>query len=161
MNTVKVLVFLIGIFLINIVVGFPYDMRNLFITHTIFFVPYILEFHKYLIIKFDKIISWIIRFIYTFGVFILFTNISGILGIIEVDKDLKSITFSDTYALPFSFSIDYYNYILIAGISYSSVFISVVVFEHLIQLQKDANKEPSSESAEIKRSGVVKHVSNG
>lgn len=155
LNTIKILVFVIGICLINFVVGFPYDMRNLFITHTIFFTPYILEFHKYLVVQFDILICWIIRFIYSFGFLILGVNILGILGIIEVDKELKTIGFSNSYVLPLHFNMAYNKYILIAGIAYVLVFIGLLVFEHLIQLQKDANEEPSSEGTKIKRTGVA------
>lgn len=161
MNTIKIIVFVIGVFLINFVVGFPYDARNIFITHTIFYVPYILEFHRLLIIQFDRLISWVIKIIYAIGIGILIMNTLGILGVITIDADSKILYFSESYVLPFSINIAYNNYILTAGIVYAVVFIGSMLFEHLIFLQEEANREPNSEGVKTKRTGVTKHVSNG
>ncbi|WP_400194632.1 hypothetical protein [Lysinibacillus telephonicus] len=136
MNTIKVVVFFLGIFLINYVGGMPTDLKNLFITHTIFLVPYLLDFHPYLKIKFDKFVLIIVRVIYTLGIIVLVINIFGIFGIIQVNVEKKEFFLNGEYWLPFSFGIGYYKYILFASLVYVAVFMGTLGFRHMVTIQE-------------------------
>jgi|GEM_PF-4167170 len=151
MKTIKLVIFLLSLFLINYVGGMPTDLKNLFITHTIFFTPYFLELHQLLRIKFDRFVYFIIRGVYGYGVFTMVCNILGIFGIIKMDVKTKNLQFNEEYWLPFHLEIGYDKYILIATIAYVFAFVSTIMFSHMVGLQKNADKvnvTPSSKEQE-------------
>ncbi|AOH53363.1 hypothetical protein ABE28_003285 [Peribacillus muralis] len=142
MKSIKCIVLVASLFLINYVGGVPGDLKNLFITHTIFLTPYILELHKFLLVKFDNIVYWIVRIIYGLGCTVLITNILGIFGILTMNAK-KSFVINKDYSLPVPFSIGYDRYILIATLIYVAIFMVTILFDHLVYLQVNANKEES------------------
>ena len=127
--------------LINYVGGLPSDLRNLYITHTIFFTPYFLELHSLLSIKFDRIVYYIIRGVYVISVIVIMGNIGGIFGLLQLDPKTQKMHLNDEYLLPISFELMYDKYILVATLVYISVFIATMVFSHMIQLQVSADTD--------------------
>ncbi|MED2653618.1 hypothetical protein P4199_28855 [Bacillus thuringiensis] len=101
MKTVKVIIFIIGICLINFVGGIPTDARNLFITHTIFLAQYLLEFYEFLSMK--SHIKWLIWIIWGAGILAFLLNILGIAGIIIV-KNMKVIL-NPEYYMPLKINV--------------------------------------------------------
>lgn len=149
MRTVKSIIFVIGIFLINYVGGMPQDSRNLFITHTIFLAPLLVD--CYPLLKIESFVKWIVRIIYVAGILILMANILGVAGIITVDPQSSNFIFSPDYYTIFELNTNIQTYLLSAGIVYASVFLATLTFSYKlnINLERESNKE---------RKGMKKHV---
>lgn len=147
MNTIKFFVFIFSLVLINYVGGVPTDLKNLFITHTIFFIPYFLDLHQLLNIKFDKVVYWIIRIVYVIGCVALVGNISGIFGLILYDNVNNTFSLNNDYWLPFSTGIEYDRYILFVTITYVLIYCTNL-FKHMILLEKNSEKDEIKEYKE-------------
>ncbi|PEW64336.1 hypothetical protein CN448_27395 [Bacillus cereus] len=144
MKTVKVIIFIIGICLINFVGGIPTDARNLFITHTIFLAQYLLEFYEFLSMK--SHIKWLIWIIWGAGILAFLLNILGIAGIIIV-KNMKVIL-NPEYYMPLKINIGIENFLLLQGCIYSIVFVGTITFQYialfdqkLLEFEKSKGKE--------------------
>lgn len=151
MKTIKLVIFLLSLFLINYVGGMPTDLKNLFITHTIFFTPIFLELHQLLCIKFDRLVYYITRGVYTYGILTMVCNILGIFGIIIMDVETKKLHLNEEYWLPFPLEIGYDKYILIATIAYVFAFASTIMFSHMIGLQKEADADTVGVTSNVQR----------
>lgn len=138
----------------------PRDMKNLFITHTVFLMPYLLDLHKLLVVKFHLLISWLIRGVYWAGIITLIMNMLGVIGGIIVDEETRKINLSPNYALPFSIDFGYDVYIGLASVIYAAVFMCTLAFEHLIELQIQANDDSKVKEIDFKEPGVAKSVSS-
>ncbi|HDR7981245.1 TPA: hypothetical protein ACOQ39_005598 [Bacillus cereus] len=152
MKTVKVIIFIIGICLINFVGGIPTDARNLFITHTIFLAPYLVEFYELLSLK--SHMKWFIRLIWVAGILALVVNILGITGIIIV-KEMKVI-FNPEYYIPLELNLGLRKYLLIQGCVYSVVFVGTITFHFIAVLNQ---KLLEVEKSKGKGKEMVDHAS--
>lgn len=141
LKTVKFIIFVIGICLVNYVGGIPTDARNLFITQTIFLAPYLVEF--YTLLKIKSYLKWLIRFIWAAGILAIILNILGVVGVItivEVDK-VFTVMFNEQFFVPFPLKIPVRTFLLLAGIVYSCVFIGTITLDYLIVLNKKLLKK--------------------
>ncbi|NOP79606.1 hypothetical protein HNV23_08920 [Bacillus paranthracis] len=162
MKTVKALIFLLGICLANFVGGIPTDARNLFITHTIFFAPYLVDFYPMLSLK--SFLKWVIRPIWVAGIIVFAANMLGIAGVITV-QDSEEVVFSESYYSPFSLDWSINNYLLILSLVYVTVFVGSLTLGHLVKVddklvQKAKEKEGEKEKDKGKGKGMVEHVSS-
>ncbi|MCP1164812.1 hypothetical protein NKS31_17745 [Bacillus sp. 1813sda1] len=156
MKSVKVLIFFLGIGLTNFVGGLPTDARNLFITHTIFFAPYLVDFFPMLNLK--SFLKWVVRPIWAAGIFVFAANILGIAGVITV-KDSEAVVFNKSYYAPFDLDWSINNYLLILTLVYVAVFFSSLTFGHAVELDdKLVQKEKENEKEKGKGKGMVEHV---
>ncbi len=152
LKSVKVLIFFLGIGLANFVGGLPTDARNLFITHTIFFAPYLVDFFPMLNLK--SFLKWVIRPIWVAGIFVFAANMLGIAGVITV-KDSEAIIFNKSYYAPFDLDWSINNYLLILSLVYAAVFFSSLTFSHLVELD---DKLVQNGKEKEKGKGMVEHV---
>ncbi|MDA2113027.1 hypothetical protein PDN13_28760 [Bacillus cereus] len=160
LKSVKLLIFCLGIFLANFVGGLPSDARNLFITHTIFFAPYLVDFFP--LLKLKNILIWIIIPIWGAGIIVFLANILGIAGVITV-KDSKTVVFSSAYYTPFDLNLSINNYLLTLCIVYAAVFVSSIAFGHLVNqddklAQNEKEEKEEKGKGKGKGKGMVEHV---
>lgn len=160
MGSVKFLIFAIGIFLANFVGGVPEDSRNLFITHTIFFAPYLVDY--YLLTKVKSGLKWIIIIIWGVGIFVFVANILGIVTILTIKE--YNVVINPDYYSPFNVSIPVNIYLLLAGSAYMAIFMGCLCFKYLEDLNERllAKKELKREEKAKKqdsREEMVKNVS--
>jgi hypothetical protein len=155
LKTVKCIIFIIGICLVNYVGGVPNDARNLFITQTIFLAPYLVEFYNLLKIK--SYLKWLIRLIWAAGILTIIANILGITGVITILKvdEVFKVMFNPTFFVPFQLNLPVNRYLLFAGIVYSSVFMGTITFESLLVLNKKLLKKRKEKES---REGLVENV---
>lgn len=161
MRTVKFVIFILGICLANYVGGIPQDARNLFITQTIFFAPYLLDFSPLLKLNFPiKIVAVLI---WAAGIIILMANILGVTGIITI-VDSK-IIFAQGYVSPIPLNVKVETYIRIAGIVYGAVFLGSITldytfaFNKYIMEKKMKKKKKQHASNNEVREGLMERVS--
>ncbi|WP_342474694.1 hypothetical protein NST32_05250 [Bacillus sp. FSL L8-0215] len=119
MKTVKSIIFLVGVCLANVVAGIPYDSKNLFITHTIFLAPYLVDYYP--LLKLEKPgVRWLIRIIWVAGILMLISNILGVTGVLTVVD--FNVVFGQGVISIVKFKIPLDIYILISVAVYLSVF---------------------------------------
>ena len=132
MKFIKGIVFGISIILASYVGGIPTDIRNLFISQTIFFVPYLLEFYPLVLVKSQ--LKYITTSIFIVGIIVTFMNILGVIGILTIVEN-KVIFHHDYFiAIPFSLEIDIY--LLIVGIVYVIIFIGTMAINTLYEMNQ-------------------------
>jgi hypothetical protein len=159
LKSVKIIIFGIGIFLVNYVGGIPKDAKNLFITQTIFFAPYLVDFHPLIGMKSNlKILA---RCIWGAGIFVFIANILGITGIITIND--SKVIFDQYYVSPIELDIEVKNYLLFTGIVYSTVFTGTITLGYSIALNKHLLKKKKTKQAlkkkEVAREELVENVS--
>ncbi|WP_330948902.1 hypothetical protein [Virgibacillus sp. MG-45] len=140
MKTVKIIIFFIGIFLINYVGGVPHDARNLFITHTIFVAPYLVDFHRLLSVK--TFLKFFIIPVFIAGIIVLMLNILGVAGILIVNHE-EVVTFSSNYIPVFSLEFEVSNYLKMVSIVYAMVFTGTITMMHNLNESYQIEKKQS------------------
>jgi hypothetical protein len=136
LKTVKFIIFVVGLFLVNYVGGVPTDARNLFITQTIFLAPYLVDFYPLLNIK--SKLKWLIVIIWIAGILVFILNILGIVGVIvieKVDETFMVMVNKQTVSL-FSPEIPLKQYLLYIEVVYPLVFVGTITFEYFAALNK-------------------------
>ncbi|WP_144473095.1 hypothetical protein [Bacillus pumilus] len=150
----KVIVFIVGIFLANYVGGIPNDARNLFITQTIFFVPYLIDFYPLVLMKSQ--LKYLTHVIFSTGIIIFSTNILGIMGVIIIENN--RILFNQDYVTAVQLNIELNNYLLIAGIIYVIVFIGTLMFKVLLKFNshfEEKKRNKGKKQSNIKQKDVA------
>ncbi|KAA6442374.1 hypothetical protein [Bacillus atrophaeus] len=160
MKTVKFLIFIIGLFLANYVGGIPQDAKNLFITQTIFFAPYLVDFHP--LTKFKSPLRFLSLLIWFAGIILLVANILGITGITTI-VDSK-VTFNSDYVFPIPLDVSVEDYLLYGCIVYSAVFVGTLTLNYTIafdqhMMRKKDKKKKQHASSKDSREGLMERVS--
>ncbi|MFK4461885.1 hypothetical protein [Bacillus safensis] len=154
MTYAKVIVFIVGIFLANYVGGIPNDARNLFITQTIFFVPYLIDFYPLVLMKSQ--LKYLTHVIFSMGIIIFSTNILGIMGVIIIENN--RILFNQDYVTAVRLNIELNNYLLIAGIIYVIVFIGTLMLKVLLEFNshfEEKKRNKGKKQSNIKQKDVA------
>ncbi|EFV79582.1 hypothetical protein HMPREF1013_00181 [Bacillus sp. 2_A_57_CT2] len=159
MKTVKIIIFVFGIFLASYVGGVPSDTKNLFITQTIFFAPYLVDFYP--LIKMKSPLRFLSIFIWAAGISVFVANILGIAGIITIAQ--SKVIFDHSYAIPIPLNLEVNRYLLLAGIVYGTVFVGTLTLgyanafdKHIIKKKKAKH---ASKKKEVAREELVENVS--
>ncbi|WP_407974632.1 hypothetical protein AB6L51_03195 [Bacillus altitudinis] len=149
MKTVKSIIFLVGVGLANVVVGLPHDAKNLFITHTIFLAPYLVDYYP--LLKLEKPgVRWLIRIIWVAGILMLISNILGVTGVFTVVD--FNVVFGQGVISIVKFKIPLDIYILISIAVYASVFGAPLIIKTYHSeyekhtLEKKMNKKKKQQS---------------
>ncbi|MGG1684869.1 hypothetical protein [Pseudalkalibacillus sp. NRS-1564] len=155
MKSIKVIIFAVGICLANFVGGIPSDSRNLFITHSIFFSPILLEFYPLLEIK--SFFKWIVKFIWFAGIIAMIANILGVIGILTIAtvddaQKVYEVTLNSDYSLGYSFGMGINNFLLCIQLVYATVFLGTLTLSHWIKLDNNIQKGKDAGK------GMEKHV---
>lgn len=155
MKTVKWVIFLSGLILINFVVGMPGDMRNYFATHLVFLSPLLFEYHSILSVKTNSFNRFLINLFYVGGLIALAVNISGVFGVFELVniEGSSSLVFSGDFAHNF-ISLPLNSVILGLTLVYVFLFTGTV-----LKVQSEL-KSREEEKVTTKR-GVVKDAVSG
>ncbi|RAU04223.1 hypothetical protein DEJ55_11105 [Bacillus pumilus] len=133
MKTVKCIIFFLGAALINFVVGIPHDTKNLFITHTIFLAPYLVDYFPLLKTK-SFLLKILIYPIWIAGITIMILNILGIFGVITLVS--SRLVFAQEYVAVIPFDVPFYTYIRVAVIVYAFVFIATLTLRYDLEYDK-------------------------
>lgn len=159
LKSAKIVIFVIGIFLASYVGGIPKDAKNLFITQTIFFAPYLVDFYP--LVKMKSKIKFLAIFLWGAGLFVFMANILGIAGIITI-SDFR-VVFDKSYALPIPYNLKVSTYLLWAGIVYGTVFMGTLTLGYANALDKHIIKKNKAKQAskkkEVAREELVENVS--
>lgn len=134
LKSVKLIVFVVGIFLINYVGGIPEDSRNLFITHTIFLAPLLIDFFP--LLKINNIWKWPIKIFWAAGILALITNILGVVGIIQI-TDGYNVLFSSGYYSIFNMNMPVNTFLLLLQIVYALIFTGTLTLTHHLSSTKE------------------------
>ncbi|UTR09428.1 hypothetical protein MM300_16210 [Evansella sp. LMS18] len=142
MKSIKLIIFIVGLFLINYIGGVPQDSKNLFITHTVFFAPILVEYYKLLKVK--NFLKFFIYPIWIAGIMVITANILGIAGVITVTEAYRVI-FNPEYFSIFSLNLYVTNYLLVLGIVYAAVFVGRLTFEPWIDWEPVGSQKKTKE----------------
>lgn len=151
LTIIRIVIFIIGLILIRYVGGVPTDSRNFFITQFVFFISFLLDYHKFIFIE-HKFVKVLIYFGYIAGFFILMLNILGIFGIISIVEDGVNyfLIFNESYQLGNKHLIEMTNFMNVGAIAYLYIFFSMIAFEQRLYPKK-----------RLKTEGVVQNVPMG
>jgi hypothetical protein len=156
LKTAKFLIFVLGICLANYVGGIPKDAKNLFITQTIFFAPYIVDFYP--LIKLKSNLKILTILIWGAGILAFVTNIIGVVGVITIHENM--VVFSADYFSPFPLKISVNRYLLLVEIVYSIVFMGTITLDYTSAWNKRLlQKKKEKEKGKVSGKELVKHVS--
>lgn len=158
MRTVKILIFIFGIGLTNYIGGIPNDARNLFITHTIFFAPYLVDFYP--LTKIRSNIKWIIYLLWGVGILTFAANILGVGAVITIED--SRVIFNQNYYSPFHLNMSISLYLKLIGYVYAAVFMGGICFKYITDFDKRMVAKRSKKKEERKkvtREELVKNVS--
>lgn len=148
MKSVKTIIFFVGLFLINYVGGIPQDTRNLFISHAVFFAPYLTDFFPLLKIK--SFLKWIIYPIWIAGIIVLALNIIGIAGVLKIESS-HVVVMQGYYSL-IKIDIPLNTYLFWSCVVYLTVFMASILFNYVLEydkkLSKRKTKKPRKEMVE-------------
>ncbi|AGN35083.1 MULTISPECIES: hypothetical protein [Bacillus] len=139
MRSVKSIIFVVGLILANYVGGIPQDARNLFITQTIFFSPYLVDFYPILKKLLNRPLKILAGLIWAAGISILLANILGITGIITIID--SKISFVQDYVSPISLNLKVKTYLLIACVVYTAVFVGSITLNYTIAFDEYLKKK--------------------
>ncbi|KSU88924.1 hypothetical protein A2U94_07650 [Bacillus sp. VT 712] len=137
MKTVKFIIFLVGIALVNYVGGIPTDARNLFISHTIFLAPLLVDFYG--LLKVQSLLKWFIILIWLAGILTIVSNILGVAGVLTLVE--KKVVFNSQYYMPFDLSVHVHSYLLIVSCVYTFIFMGTITFDNIFALNKKIMKK--------------------
>ncbi|TYS14287.1 hypothetical protein FZC78_19225 [Rossellomorea vietnamensis] len=135
MRSIKIVLFFIGIILMRYVGGVPTDSHNFFITHFVFFTPFLLDYYKLLSVE-NKLIKFFVILGFAAGIGILLLNIIGIFQIVEITGDVHSytLTISNEYYMGFDNLMSMPFFLNLSGVVYGYIFFGYIVFEDLINV---------------------------
>ncbi|PAE61149.1 hypothetical protein CHH88_04585 [Bacillus subtilis] len=153
MRSVKSIIFIIGLFLANYVGGIPQDARNLFITQTIFFAPYLVDFHP--LTKLKSPLRFLTLIIWLAGIIIFAANILGIAGILTIID--SKVTFNPDYVFPIPLDLKVKTYLVNAGIVYGAVFMGTLLLNYTKVYDENImkKKENKKKKQHASNNGVV------
>lgn len=143
LKSVKFVIFIIGLFLANYVGGIPQDARNLFITQTIFFASYLVDFYP--LTKLKSPLKLLILILWAAGIITAIANILGVLGILTIID--SKITLNPDYVFPIPLDLKVSTFLLTSGIVYSAVFTGTLtlnytkVLDQRIMMKKENRKK--------------------
>lgn len=154
MKYIKGIVFGISIILASYVGGIPTDIRNLFISQTIFFVPYLLDFYPLVLVKSQ--LKYITTGIFIVGIIVTFMNILGVIGILTIVDN--RVTFHHDYFIAIPFNLEINIYLLIVGIVYVTIFIGTMAINTMYDMNKhfeDKKRSKGNKQKKIKQKDVA------
>lgn len=128
MNSAKFLIFFVGIFITNFVVGVPTDARNLFASHVLFMAPLVVDYHRLLQIRIW--IRWIIYGLYIPILFALGVNIIGLFGAFKFAGEAPyKVQFNKGEFLSWQLNVPLDSLLLALSIVYTVTFAGTVAFQ--------------------------------
>ncbi|HJA41354.1 MAG TPA: hypothetical protein H9667_07545 [Firmicutes bacterium] len=136
----KKIIFVLGLCLLNFVTGIPYDSQNLFISHTIFLIPYLVDLLPLYLIKFEQLwLKCIVSGVFWIGIIVFVLNMLGVMEVILI-TDAQFVVFSGNFLLNFGLSVKVQAYLLFLTCIYVLVFAVGMFFNPQKQMQVSTDK---------------------